>query len=156
MSCLQSSSSTSSKTNVYFYCLSPSLGCELLHKSSVFFSLLVPAASMRPITLHTFKILWIRAQSSDGSCKYPISSQLFSCSGWELGFWEYVKRKRMPHMGLHFWMLHPFSGNCLIPHKPCSGQKTGWPVYSRGCNPFPSQLMSPGSVVAHSQTGERR
>lgn len=31
----------------------------------------------------------------------------------------------MFHVRLHFCMLHPFSGNCLTPHSPCSGHGPG-------------------------------
>lgn len=75
------------------------------------------------LTLQVFKISWVRELSSEGFPKYSLSSWLFSCLGWELGFWGYVKWKRILHMGISFWMLHPFSGNCLTPHILCSGQE---------------------------------
>lgn len=88
------------------------------------------------LALQVFNISRVRELSSEGFPKYPISSWSFSWSGWELEPWGYVKKKRKLRMCLTFLMLHPFFGNCFISHIPCSEQEPGWPVYSKGCNPF--------------------
>ena len=82
---------------------------------------------------------WIRATSNEGSHKDPLYSWLSSCSG--PGLRGYVKRKRELPMHLHIRMLHPFSGNCLIPH--CRQHE---PVYS-GNPSIPLTADGPGTEL---------